>query len=220
MTASSSSCLSSLRTSRSPTAGSRPETLSPSSLPVRGNISSSNPRRTTTRCGTERIGTMVHTVSSPVRKFARDGRPARACVSIARTSANRSSVSSPPLVASSSSRSACPRCHASASLVAVSRSSARTSASRHRVVVWGPCKSRTTTASRSRNSANRPVRSMSLPSTSSSGSARSSHSCSDSSAATPSNRRSSAKLKVFCANSPKPNRPRCRELIPHLAPES
>ena len=44
---------------------------------MRGKTVSSKPTRHTTRCGTERIGTIVHTVKVPVRKLARVGRPAR-----------------------------------------------------------------------------------------------------------------------------------------------
>ena len=60
--ASSSSWRSSLRGSRSPTRGSRARTSSPSRLAVRGNRPSSSPSRQTTRCGTERIGTIEHMV--------------------------------------------------------------------------------------------------------------------------------------------------------------
>lgn len=42
-----------------------------------GKTPSSRPIRQTTRWGTDRIGTIVHTVKVPVRKLARVGRPAR-----------------------------------------------------------------------------------------------------------------------------------------------
>ena len=57
--------------------GRRASTSSPSTRPSRGNAPSSSPTRHTTRCGTDRIGTIVHTVNVPVRKFTRVGRPAR-----------------------------------------------------------------------------------------------------------------------------------------------
>ncbi len=57
-----------------------------------GNTPSSSPRRHTTRCGTERIGSSEQTVSAPVRNPARVGRPARWSSSSARTSASRSAT--------------------------------------------------------------------------------------------------------------------------------
>ena len=92
MTASRNSWRSWLRTSRSPTIGSRASTSSPSMEPPRGNTPSSTPSRHTTRCGTDRIGVIVQTVSVPVRKLARVGRPASRESSIARTSGSRSSI--------------------------------------------------------------------------------------------------------------------------------
>ena len=50
------------------------------------------PSSATTRCGTARIGASEQTVSAPVRKFARVGRPARCGSSSATTSARRSVV--------------------------------------------------------------------------------------------------------------------------------
>ena len=75
-TASSSSWRSSLRGSRSPTqrvAGQH--VVAVVDARPRGNAPSSSPSRQTTRCGTDRIGTIVQTVRVPVRKFARVGRP-------------------------------------------------------------------------------------------------------------------------------------------------
>ena len=88
--ASSNSCRSSPRGSRSPRHGSLAMMSSPSGVAVRGNTPSSRPSRHTTRCGTARIGTIVHTVSAPVRKPARVGRPASRSASRARTSSRRS----------------------------------------------------------------------------------------------------------------------------------
>ena len=76
-TASRNSCRSSLRGSRSPVRGSRASRSSPSATAWRGKLPSSMPSRQTTRCGTDRIGTRVQTVSVPVRNPARVGRPAR-----------------------------------------------------------------------------------------------------------------------------------------------
>ena len=193
---------------------------SPSTPPVRGNTSSSSPISTTTRCGTERIGTIVHTVSSPVRKLARVGLPARLRESIARTSARRNTVSPPNSTAATSSRWAPALCQESAGAVSVSRSRARISTRSHSAGECGPARSRSETARRSTNSAKRPVRSMSVPSTSSSGSARSNQAFSDSSALTPNKIRSMAVLKVFCGNASRPNVARCRLPIPQRAPAS
>ena len=73
--ASRSSWRSSARRSRSPVRGRRASTSSPSTVETRGNTPSSRPTRQTTRWGTDRIGTIVQTVSVPVRKLARVGRP-------------------------------------------------------------------------------------------------------------------------------------------------
>ena len=125
--ASRNSCRSSLRTSRSPIRGSRARTSSPSATPWRGNAPSSMPSRQTTRCGTERIGTRVHTVSVPVRKLARVGRPARRPRSSAVTSASPSSTSMPAALSatSSSSRRSCMVCQASAASPRLRTSSSR-----------------------------------------------------------------------------------------------
>ena len=86
VTASRNSWRSSWRASRSPTSGSRARMSSPSRPDPRGNAPSSIPSSATTRCGTARIGASEHTVSAPVRKFARVGRPARCGSSSATTS--------------------------------------------------------------------------------------------------------------------------------------
>ena len=120
--ASSSNCRSSERMSRSPVIGSRASTSSPSTTPRRGNTPSSRPTRQTTRCGTDRIGTIVHTVRVPVRKLARVGRPARCWSSSARMSGSRSNVlAREPACSNTSanSRSTCRVCHASESLIRV-----------------------------------------------------------------------------------------------------
>ena len=103
--------------------GRRASTSSPSTPLARGKTPSSSPTRHTTRCGTERIGTIVQTVSVPVRKLARVGRPRRRCWSSARTSACRSRVSLSPAPAAirASSRSNCATCQLSSSGVDVSR---------------------------------------------------------------------------------------------------
>ena len=80
------------------------------------------PSRHTTRCGTERIGYMVHTVRVPVRKLARPARPASPSASSACSSDRLSTVcsaaSSPARAVST--RYACPGCQLSVALVAVS----------------------------------------------------------------------------------------------------
>ena len=75
---------------------------SPSAIRCRGKVASSTPSRQITRCGTERIGSIVHMVSVPVRKFARVARPLNASASRARTS-DRASPPAPsaPLAAPS-----------------------------------------------------------------------------------------------------------------------
>ena len=107
-TASSSSCRSSLRGSRSPTSGSRASRSSPSRTVWRGKVPSSRPSRTTTRWGTERIGTSVQTVSAPVRNPALVGRPARAPRSTGRSSTSDSRTSPGPGVQRRRPRSARP----------------------------------------------------------------------------------------------------------------
>ena len=102
--------------------------------------------------GTERIGTIVHTVSSPVRKLARVGLPARLRESIARTSARRNTVSPPNSTAATSSRWAPALCQESAGAVSVSRSRARISTRSHSAGECGPARSRSETARRSTNS--------------------------------------------------------------------
>ena len=94
--ASRSSWRSSARRSRSPVRGRRARTSSPSTAATRGNTPSSSPTRQTTRWGTERIGTIVQTVSVPVRKLERVGRPRSRWRSRARTSACRSRVVGSP----------------------------------------------------------------------------------------------------------------------------
>ena len=143
----------------------------------RGNTPSSRPSRHTTRCGTDRIGTIVHIVRWPVRKFARVGRPR------SRSRQQRPHVGQPE-------RRPCRRGRPPASSASVSwrRASATCQASGggdHGQVVDGRSRARrprpSATAraaaprrpapSRSTSSANRPARSTSLLSTSSSGSA-------------------------------------------------
>ena len=115
--ASSRSWRSSERTSRSPVTGVRARTSSPSTVRCRGKIPSSRPSRQTTRCGTERIGTIVQTVRLPARKLARVGRAARWSPSSDRTSVSRSGLAprSPASTSTrASSRCICPTCHWSA----------------------------------------------------------------------------------------------------------
>ncbi|CFE46738.1 Uncharacterised protein [Mycobacterium tuberculosis] len=130
--ASSSNCRSSERMSRSPVIGSRASTSSPSGWLSRGNTPSSRPTRHTTRCGTERIGTIVQTVSVPVRKLARVGRPASCASKSARTSGSRNSgAAREPARASTSANSRCTCARCQPSLQAVSRSIPVASASSH-----------------------------------------------------------------------------------------
>ena len=198
--ASSSNCRSSERMSRSPVIGSRASTSSPSTTPSRGNIPSSSPTRQTTRCGTDRIGTIVHTVSVPVRKFARVGRPARWRSSSALMSGSRISVSAcGPAFASTSlnSRSTWADCQRSASGTAVNEVMPADRAVSHSRSGRAPESDSTQVCRRSMYSASRPASSMRLLPTSSSGNVVSSHACESSDIATPASTRSMPKRQVF-----------------------
>ena len=63
---------------------------------LRGKTPSSRPTRQTTRCGTERIGTIVQTVSVPVRKLARVGRGRPAATAAARARRRAAARARPP----------------------------------------------------------------------------------------------------------------------------
>ena len=114
----------------------------------RGKTPSSTPSRQTTRCGTERIGTIVHMVSSPVRKFARVGRPRSRPPSSERTSLSPSGTvpaRSPAEVSTSvSSRRVSVVCQASAGAAQVRSSTPLASASTQAESGCGPCSASTT----------------------------------------------------------------------------
>ena len=142
--------------------------------PSRGKTPSSRPTRQTTRCGTERIGTIVHTVSVPVRKFARVG-PAGEM-----STEQRAHVGQPQLGVGASARVGQHLCELALHLTGLPRvgrrrrgsacrrrrSGRRASRSSGRV----PLSARRSRCSRSTYSAKRPARSMRLLPTSSSGS--------------------------------------------------
>ena len=193
--------------------------------PARGNAPSSRPSRQITRCGTERIGTIVATVRVPVRKFARPGRPrSRSASSPGR---RRGRAARPPAwrppgrprcrIRELGAR-AWPVCHASAGVVAVSASRASVSPVIHAASGRSPERSASAAESRSTNSARRPSRSTSPDSTSSSGSAVPSQL--PPSMATPSRSRSSPAAQVFCGNFVEPVRAAVRggQPPPHAGP--
>ncbi len=198
--ASSSNCLSSERMSRSPVIGSRASTSSPSTTPCLGNTPSSSPTRQTTRCGTERIGTIVHTVRVPVRKLARVGRPARWRSRSARMSGRRITVSTrEPASASTSRNSRCNWlvCQASSSPTRASWSIPSSSEASHSRNGRAPVRDSTTCCSRSTYSASWPASSTRLLLTSSSGRVVSIQACESSDIATPARTRSMPKRHVF-----------------------
>ena len=130
------------------------------------------PTRQTTRCGTERIGTIVHTVRVPVRKLARVGRPPSRDRSSARTSASRRGTpGSAPVVAPAreSSRSSCGSCQESSAGTSVSDRTPALSAAIHSRAVRASAIAARQPPSRSTYSASRPTRSMSELATSSTG---------------------------------------------------
>ncbi len=131
----------------------------------------------TTRCGTERIGTSVHTVRCPVRKLARVGRPrSRSAKSALRSpSSSLSGVSVSgvwaPESMSSRMRWSSARCHESRSRVAVSASAAAPiAAAQSRDRLGGPQLVRRPGARGRRTRPSGPARSIAPLSTSSSGS--------------------------------------------------
>ena len=155
---------------------------------------------------------------SPVRKFARVGRGSSRLASRALTSASRRLTLRACLVAPASSRLAWARCHASGLGTSVSRSSACSSTVVHPSAGCGPDSRARVEPSRSMYSANRPARSASVLSTSSSGKITPSHARSDSSEVTPSRIRSRAVLNMFCRTVAIPNCCRCASNNPHRAP--
>ncbi len=206
--ASSSSCLSSERTSRSPVIGLRASTSSPSTAPRRGNKPSSRPTRHTTRCGTDRIGTIVQTVSVPVRKLARVGRPARWLRSSARTSGSRMTVSAcGPAVRSTSANSRCSWlvCHASCeespSSVRVSNVTPSVSAANHSCSGRASVSESTAFCRRLMYSANWPANWIRLLLTSSRGSVASIQAPESSDIATPASTRSMPNRHVLWTKS-------------------
>ena len=195
--ASSSSWRSSLRASRSPVIGSRASTSSPSTAPRRGKTPSSSPSRQTTRCGTERIGTIVQTVRVPVRKLARVG-PAAEPVGqqrahVGQPQRRRRRGRRPPRRTRPSSRCTCRACQPSLGGDRGQRARRRRRAPSSQCVERAGCRpagrSRRAAGRRTRR-AGRPGRPAPLP-TSSSGSARSSQAAESSDSATPASSRSS-----------------------------
>jgi hypothetical protein len=143
---------------------------------------------------------------------------ANTSASSARTS-GRYNVTSPACaVASASKPLAWLRCQAWASSMSVSRSSAVSNAPDQLPVGCGSRMDNNTPRSRSRYSADRPARSTSLESTSSSGKDRPSQARSVSSAVTPSRIRSHAVVNVFCRMWLSPRRSRRCWPSAHRAP--
>ena len=173
--------------------------------PSRGNTPSSRPTRQTTRCGTDRIGTIVQTVSVPVRKLARVGRPASWRSSSARTSGSRrrrvgararvgQHVAELALHLAGLPGVVVVDAGEQADAVARARSASRRSG-------CAPVSRSTTCCSRSTYSASRPARSTRLLPTSSSGSVVSSQACESSDIATPASTRSRPNRQVFWTKS-------------------
>ena len=214
--ASSSSCRSSAPGSRSPTHGSRARTSSPSRVLCRGNAPSSIPSRQTTRWGTERIGTSVQTVSVPVRKLARVGRPASSGASSARTSASPSSAVLPSASSrrSPSALRSCTSCQPASAAGAASDRTASSSSRVHATAVCFPRASARQASSRSTSSQNRPARSMAAESTSSSGVTSSALP----SVTAPSSSRSSPSRQVPWSRPPRCQALRCSASKPQRTP--
>ncbi len=221
--ASSSSWRSSPRRSRSPTTGFRASTSSPSGWAPRGKTPSSSPTRQMTRCGTDRIGTIVQTVRLPVRKFARVGRPPSRPASSARTSGSRNTVVEPgpaPAAMSANSRSSSPCCQASSPLTLVSPATAADRVASQSATGLGPASRSTARCTRSASSASRPARSTSPLPTSSMGRARPSQLPPSSAIVAPSRMRSSPARQVPCGKPPSPNGSRWPASRPQRTPES
>ena len=226
MIASSSSWRSSLRMSRSPTQASVSVRSSPSSRLGRGKIPSSRPSRQTTRCGTDRIGSIVHMVRVPVRKLARVGRPRKVSASRADTSANPSSRSAASaLSASSASRPSSAyawlSCQLSVGGTAVSSCSASLNSATQLPSDW---RSATGVGDRAD-----PVHALGEPADQvdigrnrrrPSASVVPMKCCSVSSMATPSSSRSSPAVQVFCAKASIPYRARWGPSSPHRTPDA
>ena len=219
--ASSSICRSSARGSRSPTCGAASIRSSPSRRARRGNSPSSSPRMHTTRCGTERIGTSVHTVRWPVRKFARVGRPRSRSASSTRTSASSSVAALEPV-----SSAGLPVDVAEQSLELAPLPGVPVAGGGERVggVRRSPRSSRGSALAResasaaarvrSMNSANRPARSIAPLSTSSSGSTPPTSRRSSSVIATPTSIRSRPLRHVFGRDRAEPERLAMRRVEP------
>ena len=211
MRASSSSWRSSLRGSRSPMHGSRNRRSSPSRAAARGKAPSSSPSRQITRCGTDRIGTSVQTVSAPVRKFARVGRPASRSRSSSRISAGATSTADVPASRARPSEDpvqlgSLPRV---AGPTSVSASAASATAAAQALIGCAVPRAVRASSRRSSSSANRPARSMSPESTSSSGSVPARGAASCSAVAVPSSMRSSPARHVPSGTTSSLNRSRC-----------
>ncbi len=206
------------------TTGRRARTSSPSMLCTRGKTPSSRPTRHTTRCGTERIGTMVQTVRVPVRKLARVGRPASRACRRARTSASRSGTSPPASSAlaraRASSRSSCGSCHASSSLTAHRSRTPSARVSNQSAAVRARLRRSRHEPRRATASLSRPTSSISPLPTSSSGSPRPRWRCSSPLMATPSRSRSRPTRQVLCSKAPRPKDSRPRASMPHRTPAS